>query len=381
MKHGYRLLAVVLLATAAAGCGKKEKEEASPTATAPEAVPLAASALVTAETRTIQPVFEDPGIVEAIQQAEVHSEVAARLEQLHFSVGDIVAKGDLLAELDDSQYQTALSAAEAEVQSAKANAEQARTNWKRAEGLIPKGYISALDYDKAKATLGVAEAAVSKAKAQLERASLDVEHTRLYAPFGGRISRPRYALGDYVDPGGKALCEIVQLDPIYVTASIEQSSYNNYLLARSEMVKKGVEIPKLVLSLELAGGQTYPLKGEFENWSHSYTGSSGMIKGRARFPNPDGMLLPGQNVTIKGKSVKSIERVLVPQAAVQQDQQGHYVLVVDDSQTVQRRNLEMGVRDGADWAVRSGLEEGERVIVQGAQFMREGAKVSITDNN
>ncbi len=102
-----------------------------------------------------------------------------------------------------------------------------------------------------------------------------------------------------------------------------------------------------------------------------------MITGRSRFANPEGQLLPGANVTVVGQTIESTERVMVPQAAVLQDQQGHYVMVLDEQDTVRRANLEMGVRDGADWAVRSGLEEGARVIIEGAQVMRPGTQMSV----
>jgi RND family efflux transporter MFP subunit len=187
-------------------------------------------------------------------------------------------------------------------------------------------------------------------------------------------------VGDYVTPAGQPLFELVQLDPIYATASVGLKNYNNYVILRSEMERQGVEIPEVELTLELVGGLEYPHIGKFENWSHSSSQSSGMITGRALFPNPDGMLLPGQNVTLVGKAMKKTERTMVPQAAVLQDQQGYYVMIVDEDSIVQRRNLQMGVRDGADWAVREGLEPGTRVIVAGAQALRAGTQVAVQPN-
>ena len=104
-----------------------------------------------------------------------------------------------------------------------------------------------------------------------------------------------------------------------------------------------------------------------------------MIEGRALMPNPEGLLLPGQNVTIVTRAAKEITRVMVPQKAVQQDQQGRYVLVVDDTDTVQRRDVEVGIREGEDWAVRQGLDDGARVITAGMQMLRPGTKVSVSE--
>ena len=335
--------------------------------------------------RSFRPAIEIPGVIEAIQRAQVHAEIGALLKKIHFSPGADVKQGDLLAELDDSQYQTLLAAARAELQAAEANVEQARTNWTRARELRPKGSISELEYDKAKAALGVAEAAVAKAKAQVDRAELDVKHTRLYAPFDGRISKARYAVGDFVDPGNKpnskALCELVQLDPIYATSSVEQGQFNQFENERRELEQETGERLRLNISLKLAGDVDYPHEGEFESWSYAYAATSGTIKGRSTFPNPDGQLRPGQNVTVVTAMPKPVKRILVPQAAVAQDQQGRFVMVVGEDDTVQRRDLILGIRFHSDWAVMSGLEEGERVITQGAQMLRPGTKVSITKND
>lgn len=374
MGMNVRLLALSLLALTLTGCGKRD---AAPEATGPVALPLPQSSIAIASLRSIQPGFEHPGVIEAVQQAKVQPEVAATITAIHFAAGDIVEKGQALIDLDPASYKARLDAAEAEMLSAKANAQQAETNWQRAEGLKPKGYISELDFDKAKASKDVALANVAKAAAQLEQARLDLEHTRIKAPFAGRISKPRFAVGDYVTPAGQPLFELVQLDPIYATASVGLKNYNNYVILRTEMERKGIELPELELTLELVGGLEYPHPGKFENWSHSSSQSSGMITGRALFPNPEGLLLPGQNVTVVGKTIRKAERTMVPQAAVLQDQQGYYVMTLDDGDIVRRKNVKMGIRDGADWAVREGLEPGTRVIVAGAQALRAGTQIAV----
>jgi RND family efflux transporter MFP subunit len=365
------LLAVAILSGA---CSKKEEPAAQGPAPLP---PIAESALHTASIRTIRPGFTLPGVIEAMQTAEIRPEVSAKLTVNHFRVGALVKEGDLLVELDDSEYVANLEAAKADLTSALANVEQARANWNRAESLLPKGYISNLDYDKARAALSVTEASVAKARAAVSKAELEVAQTRIFAPFSGRISKPRHAVGDYVGPTGIPLFQLVQLDPIYAKSSVEQSLYNKFFLLREKMADENIEIPEMKLTLRLPGGTDYPYTGTFENWSHASQESSGMITGRSRFANPEGQLLPGANVTLVGQTIDSAERVMVPQAAVLQDQQGHYVMVLDEQDTVRRANLEMGVRDGSDWAVRSGLEEGARVIVEGAQVMRPGTRMSV----
>jgi RND family efflux transporter MFP subunit len=380
MKFTCRLFTLALTALLLSACDKAEKE--APASAAPPPAPtIAASSLATAEMRTVHPESRVPAVIEAVQLARVISDVAGTLLANHFTAGDVVEQGQLLVEIDPSQYQAAQDAASAELLSAKANLEQAESNWKRAESLGPDGYISQLDFDKARASVGIARAAVAKAEALLQRTSLDLAHTKVYAPFGGRISKPSYAVGDFVPvtPGAPPLFELVQLDPVYATANIPLNLYNDFVLLRQELKKKGLEIPELEIHLELAGGRLYPHVGTFENWSHTSDGGSGMIEGRALMPNPEGLLLPGQNVTVVSRAAQEITRVMVPQKAVQQDQQGRYVLVVDDEDTVQRRDIELGIRDGEDWAIREGLDEGERVITQGLQMLRPGTKVSVSE--
>lgn len=380
MKLKLGLVLAGTLAMVISGCEKPEQQQ-TVTESTPQAIPLPASAVQVTSRRKIQPQFRHPGVIEALQEALIRPQVSARLLATKFSAGDIVEEGDLLVELDASEYEAQLDAAKADVLSAQANEQQARTNWKRAEELMPKGYISALDYDKAKASIDVASAGVARAEAQLKKAQLDVDNTRIRAPFSGRISKPRHAVGSLVQPSGQPLFELVQLDPIYASASVDLSIYNTFALRVKELEAQGETLPEVELTLELAGGGAYPYSGRFENWSHHSDDSSGMIKGRALFPNPDGMLLPGQNVTLVGRAMQAFERTMVPQSAVIQDQQGRYVMILDENDTVQRRNIETGARDGADWSVRNGLDEGTRVIVQGGQSLRPGTKVSLKAGN
>jgi RND family efflux transporter MFP subunit len=379
MNPACKLFTACLLAAVASGCGKQEPAAPDASAT-PLARPIAASAVVKAERRTLRPGFELPAVIEAVQSASIRPEVSATLKATHFSPGDVVEEGKLLVELDDSKYRAAVNAAKAQLQSARASATQAGANWERAKKLRPQGYISEMDYDKAKAAIDTSSAAIAGAEATLEQAELDLKHTKVYAPFSGRISKSNYAVGDLINPaipGSPPIFELVQLDPIYATASVEQSTYNNFTLFRQKLTDEGLEIPEVVVQLELAGDNIYPEQGKFENWSHSSQGSSGTVTGRVLFPNPNGLLLPGTNVTVIGEAQKTIERIMVPQRAVNQDQQGHYVMVIDKDNTVQRKNIKVGARDGKDWAARSGVEEGDMVIADGAGTFKAGTKVEI----
>jgi membrane fusion protein (multidrug efflux system) len=363
------------------GCGKSNEAPPAQQAVEPaRGTPIASSSIAVAEIRTLRPKFEVPAITEALQSAEIRPEVQAIIKAIDFSVGDLVEKGDVLVELEPSKFEAQTDAAEAGLQSAQANLEQAENNWARAQKLKPQGYISDLDSDQAKSGVGTARASVARAEAELELARHNLSRTTITAPFNGKISRPYHAVGDLVGPlAGQPLFQLVQLDPIYAVASIELSKYNEFVALRSKLSKEGVEVPDLEVYLELAGGQDYEYQGEFAAWSQAGKGSQGTISARVIFPNPEGLLLPGQNVMIRGEAAVKVDRVIIPQRAVQQDQQGYYVKVIDAENTVQRKNIQVGTRDGTDWSVLLGLEAGERVIVEGGASYKPGTVVDIVD--
>ena len=377
MHLAYSLFLSALLAVILTGCDKSTNELDSDNK-GPAPVVLSGSAVMVAKMRRIYPEFKLPAIVEAVQSARIKPEISAALTANHFSAGDMVEQGQLLVELDAAELEAALNSSAAELQSVNASVLQAEANWTRAKELMPKGYISARDYDKTKADVETARAAVSRAEAKLDSAQLRLSHTKISAPFSGRIGKPGHAVGDQVSPLSiTPLFELAQLDPIYVTASVELGIYNRFLMLRKNLESQGRNIPELEVSIELKGTGAYPHAGSFQAWDHTAGSSRGMIAGRALFPNPDGMLLPGETVTAHGRAIEPIERIFIPQMAVQQDQQGSYVLVIDDEGLTRRKNIELGIRDAADWAVRSGLIDGDRVIIEGAQRLAPGMQVQI----
>lgn len=368
------------LAIFLSACSPSGEEVKKPQAT-DSGFPLPSSAIVIAKTQTVQPSFEFPAVTEAIQSSGTRAMVSAEIRAIHFSPGQLVEKGALLLEFDPADYDAAHAVASAQLNTAKAVAIEAKLNWERAQELKPDGHISAMRFDAARASFETSKAAVLSAQADLKRASLDLERTKIYAPFSGKISRPHYAVGEYVLSQSavqpKPLFELMQLDPIYVKSSLELGVYNRTVLLRQRLAEQGKEIPELVLSIELAGGEAYPYKGTFESWDNASISSMGTITARLQFPNPDGLLLPGQNVLIQGESIDAVERIVTPQKAVQIDQQGHFVLIAGEGDVVERRNIEVGIRIGKDWSVHSGLNDGDRVIIDGLQMLRAGMHLNL----
>lgn len=374
---------ILVAALAFSGCdgdGQSEKD-AAPVESAPVSIP--ATSLGAAEMKSFSPTFSYPAVIEAVQQANARVDINARIKQIHFSAGDMVKKGDLLIEFDDTNYQIAVKSAQATLEVTNAARVKAEANWKRAQELKPKGNVSEQMYDDARAAEASSKAEVARAAAALAQAEFNLSQARLYASFDGKISRPNYSLGEFFNGNSPTqpspLFKLVQLHPIYATGSVDLARYVSFMMLRQGMRDVGTEIPELLVSLELAGGHPYPYDGTFQNWDNTSTATSGTIAGRVLFDNPEGLLLPGQNVILKGKTLTPVEAPVIPQRAVLQDQQGHYVMTVDENNTVRRKNVEVGIRTGQDWALRSGVAEGDRIVLDGGAALREGTVVSLVD--
>jgi RND family efflux transporter MFP subunit len=341
----------------------------------------AVTVLVTeAETRSLRPEFEHPGLIEAVETASLRPLVRGQLVERHVTPGDIVEAGELLFRIDDREYRFALMEAEASLQLAQAAERQRRVEFERARELVEREVGAQQRLDLAEAEYAAAQAQVAMAEARVARAEKAIEDTEVRAPFEGRISAANRAVGDLVQPGDptqpEPLAEIVRLDPVYAISFVSQQIYNEFLRRRDRIEAQGQVAPELELTMILPGGEVYPETGSFVSWDFEAAGTRGSIAARASFPNPNGELLPGETVTIRGRVVEAMDRVMIPQRAVGQDQEGRFVMVVGPDNIVERRLVELGIRDGADWAVVDGLDEGERVIVEGLQKVRPGATVA-----
>lgn len=331
------------------------------------------------KTQEIRPSFEHPARIEAINTHSVRAYLKARILAMNITAGAIVEKGDLLVELDPTDSEIALAQANANLKEAEANAVKIGLDLDRAKRLVASNTVSQRELEYAQTQSEVADAQVEIAKQQVKRAERDMTYVKISAPFKGRISAPNYAVGDIYNPSDPTaplpLAEIVQLDPIYATGLVDQSNYFNFLEARLRMTEAGKEIPPLKLQIILPGGNIYPQTGTFENWDNTAVPGTGTIAARIVLPNPTGALLPGENVAVRGEVINAVRAPLVAQRAVSFDQIGYFVWVVKDDMTVERRNIEVGIRYQDSWTVAKGLQDGDIVVVEGLQKMRPGLTV------
>ena len=325
------------------------------------------------QSQSLALVTELPGRTTDFRQAEIRPQVSGILQKRHFTEGQQVSAGELLYQIDPAPYQAALATAEANLSRAQAAATNAEQRLKRLQGLIASQVVSQQDVDDARATVLQAEAEVQAAAAQRQAARINLDYTRITAPIAGQIGRSMVTEGALLTANqGEVLATIRQLDPIYV--DLTQSS-SELLQLRRQLT--GTQQQAVSVKLALEDGSQYPAAGELQFSEASVDPSTGMVTLRAVFPNPDRLLLPGMFVRASLVQAEQSNVVLVPQAAVQRLPKGAtQVLVVNNEQQVEARQITLGRSYQQYWVVQDGLAAGERVIVAGLQKVQPGTQVN-----
>ncbi len=325
----------------------------------------------------INPPIEYVGHVEAIQSVILQARVKGFLEQVNFKEGSDVKVGNLLYVIEQAPYEARVAADRAGVAQAQATLTKASQYLERVRN-VRSGGISASDLDTAVAEELLAKARLLEAQAALTLSELDLEYTRIKAPISGRIGRTALTKGNICEPNFGPLARIVQLNPIRVLYSISEND-----LAAIQAVQKDSsltkKIPSLVPRLKLLDGSILDTVGRVDFVDNVVDKDTGTIAVRAIFDNPDGLLLPGQYVTIMISQSQGEKLPVIPQAAVLQDREGHYVLMVDQQNQVIKQRVTTGLLvSGNRWAVTSGLKAGDLVITQGLQKVKPGQTVKTT---
>ena len=208
---------------------------------------------------------------------------------------------------------------------------------------------------------------------------MDLGYTTIHAPFTGRIGRSAVSPGDLVGPNSGTLTTLVSIDPIEALFQVSEATYIAALAERLDE-RRGPnpeDLESVEVTLRLANGATYPEVGHIDYFANRIDEVTGTLEARAKIPNPDALLVPGQYVRVVLQDTNLLEGLFMPQTAVQADQQGSFVLLVDSSNTVARRNVELGERFDNMVLVHKGVEAGDRVIVRGLQQVRPGMPVKV----
>ncbi len=361
------LAALVISLAFLAGCddsGKDAAKEAKP-----EALPTVTVAPVIA--RDVAEQVEFVGQANAFLKVEMRARVTGFLRERPFKEGGPVKQGELLYLIEPEEYQAAVQIAEASILRTKATIEEAERDFERYSKLTAQGTTSEQKLEETKAKAERARAELMSAKADLDKANLNLGYTRIESPIDGRVGRTSVDVGNLIGPDSGALATVLAPDPIRVVFSVSERILLEFRKRRAAG-DDGSAIPKLRLSDE----QIYKHDGRIEFVDEQVDATTGTVQVRVEFPNPDNIILPGQFVTVMLISKTPEKAPVVPQAAVQANQSGYFVMVLEEDDVVKPRPVKLGQLSGTDWAVTEGLTEGEMIVVEGIQKVRPGAKVN-----
>jgi membrane fusion protein (multidrug efflux system) len=315
-----------------------------------------------------------PGRVAAYQISDVRPQVNGVILRRLFREGSVVRQGQTLYQIDPSIYNAQAAQATANLQSARAQAEAARTLAARYKPLVQQQAISKQDYTNAVAQARQADAAVAQNSAALRTAQINQRYTRVPAPITGRVGLSNVTEGALVTANQTdALTTITRLDPVYVDI---QESAADLLALRRALAQGGVVPTSAQVRLKLPDGSDYGVTGKVEFSQVVVDQSTGTVTLRAAFPNPQSILLPGMFVTAQFAQVIDTSALLVPQQAISRDPQGNATLfVVGPGNRAVQRTVVTARTMGPYWVVTQGLAAGEKVITQGLANLKDGAQI------
>lgn len=333
--------------------------------------------VVTLHPETVAITAELPGRVVASLEAEVRPQIAGIIQRRLFEEGSEVVEGAPLYQIDAAPYRAAYDSAVAALEKAEAAVPSAQAKFARYQGLVSQNAVSKQDLDDAFAALAQAKADVATAKANAATAKINLDYTTIRAPIGGRTGKSSLTPGALVTAGqSTALTTIRTLDPIYV--DVTQSSTN--LLNLRQAIDAGrIKVSGLNVNvrLRLENGAIYPLGGKLEFSEANVSLETGTFTVRAVFSNPKRLLLPGMYVRAIVEEGVAPNSFLVPQRAVTRNTKGEATaMFLGRGDKVEERVLITGRSVGNNWLVTHGVEDGDRVIVEGTQLVRPGQQAT-----
>lgn len=364
---------ILVLACALVLFGACSHKDASDRASA--AKPAIEAGYVELKTQSVPLRIELPGRTTAFETSEVRPQVSGIIQERLFAEGAVVKQGTLLYRIDPRLYESTLNQARADLASAEANAEASKVRAGRIGELAKSDVVSKQDLLDAQSAAAASQAATERARAAVKSAEINLQFTQVSAPISGRIGRSVVTTGALVSSGQAApLATIQRLDPIFV--DIQQSS-GALLALRRQLAGGGLERASTAVSLKLEDGSEYPHAGVLQFAESVVDPSTGSVTVRARFPNPDGWLLPGMFVRAEFSPVQARDVVLVPQQAISRSAKGDATaLVIGADSKAELRMVTTDRTVGDQWVVTQGLSAGDRVITEGLSRIQPGQPVT-----
>lgn len=363
-----RQLLPLLASALLIACGGGEQEGGARPATEVQTLSLTAG--------NVPVESEFVGQTESSQQVEIRARVTGYLDRRLYPEGSMVKVGQPLFQIDPKPFQAQLQAAKAELAEEQARLNTARANLNRVRPLAAEGAISQKELDDATGRESAAAAAVEAAKAKVLQNELDLSYTLITSPVHGLSSFAKQQPGSYIGPDNSLLTYVTALDPMRVNFSLSENEALSLRAAQSrgELTRPGKN--QYVVHITLADGSRYPHAGHITFSDATFSEETGTFLIRAEFPNPDGLLRPGQFVRVAVSGMSRVNAFRVPQRAVQQGPRGAFVWLAKDGKAVQRP-VETGEWSGDDWVIRQGLGNGDEVIIDGFMTLAPDAPVKV----
>jgi membrane fusion protein (multidrug efflux system) len=347
----------------------------------PGGFPPAVVAIREAKPAAVPVEFEFPAQTAGSREVEVRARVTGILERRNYEEGARVRAGQSLFTIDPAPFEAAVARAEADVASAEATLAQAARNARRYKPLFEARAASQKDYDDAVSAEEIAAANAKAARARLAEARLNLSYTRVESPIPGITSRALKSEGSLVSGPDVLLTTVTQSDPMHVNFGLSEAELTRI---RRDAAAGSLVLPKdgrFEVAVRLEDGTTFAKPGRLVFSDERLSAATGTADARAEVPNPEGLLRPGQFVRVILKGATRPDAIVVPQRAVMEGPQGKMVYVLGAEGKAEPRPVAVGEWTGADWVVTSGLEAGDKVIVDGLMKVFPGAPVQVGDPN
>ena len=359
------LLCLGLLTLAACGQGKTQ---------GPPQMPPPQVGVITVQPQSSPLVSNLVGRLSAYRSADVRARVPGVLLKRSYDEGTDVRKGQLLFQIDPAPLKAVLDSSVAAQAQAQATYTNNKVTAQRLQDLAPKGYVSKSDLDNALAAERTAAAALQAARANVQSARINLGYANVTAPIDGRAGQQQVTEGALVGNGEATLLTTVdQIDPLYVNFTMSVAAMEQMRRAQSSGNVTLAAQDKASVQIALPDGSAYGEPGMLDFSDTTVNPATGSVNLRATIPNPKHSLLPGTYVTLKANLGQQNKVFLIPQAAVQRDTSGTYVMTVGEDGNAKRKDVTTSDMRGGNWIVSDGLAAGDQVVVSGLQKVKDGA--------
>ncbi len=367
------LAAVLLLALLGAGCGGEDRkpEARKGEQAAPQAVPVK---VLVMRPRTVPMIYDYTGQLEAKESVEIRARVEGFLERIAYVEGGLVKQGDLLFAIDRKPFEEALHQAQGDLSRNQASLDKAKADDARYSALFKQSVVSQEEYDRVRTSYREAQAQAASLTAAVQAARLNLGYCDVTSPITGRAGKAQVKVGSLVGRSESTLLTTVDsVDPIYVNFSISEQEYLSYIRAVQAKHEQADESPPLYLVL--ADGKEYDQVGRAEIAQRTVDPRTGTLPVRGIFPNPTGMLLPGQFAKVRVKAEDRKDTLLAPQRAIMDTQGRKTVYVAGANNVLEARTVTLGAGLGSFYVIEQGLAAGDKVVVENIQKLRPGMSV------